>query len=69
MITFKASRGLTQMHVTEMLTLFEPANSLISSGLASLAVQKSLASKGDRALANRAPWLWLNLPREIRLTE
>ena len=70
LITFKARRGLAPSYITDMLTPYEPARSLRSSGGALLAVPKSrLKSKGDRAFSIRAPRLWNDLPEEIRLAE
>ena len=68
LIIFKACLGLALSYITEILTLYEAACSLRSSGGALLAVLKSrFKSKGDRAFAIRAPRLWNNLPEEIRL--
>jgi len=45
-------------------------DTLRSSGGSLLAIPKwRLESKGDRALAIRAPRLWNDLPEEIRLPE
>ena len=68
LITFKARMGLAPSYITDMLTPYEPARSLRSLGGAFLVFPKSrLKCRGDCAFAIRAPQLWNNLPKEIRL--
>jgi len=56
--------------ILDLVIPYEPSRSLRSSGRGLLSVPESrMQSKGDRALAIRAPRLWNNLPEDIRLSE
>ena len=70
LFVFKARHGLAPVYISDILSSYEPARSLRSTGKALLAVPGSrLKTKGDRAFAIRAPRLWNGLPEEIRFAE
>ncbi|KAF7659907.1 hypothetical protein LDENG_00291120 [Lucifuga dentata] len=53
-----------------MLTSYEPARSLRSSGSSLLTITKSnLKTKGDRAFMIRVPKVWNDLPEDLKLAK
>ncbi len=66
LITYKALDGLTPQYISDLLSLYDPACTLRSSGRGLLSVPDSrLKTKGDRAFEVRALRLWNTLPEEI----
>ncbi len=67
LITYKALKGLTPQYISDLLSPYDPARVLRSSGRGLLSVPDSrLKTKEDRAFEIRAPRLWNTLPEEIR---
>lgn len=65
--SYKEPNGLTTLYISELLSLYDPAPTLRSSGRGLPIVPDSqLMTKEDRAFELRTPRLWNTLPEEIR---
>ncbi len=66
LITYKTLNGLTPQYISDLLSRYDSARTLRSSGRNLLSVANSrLKTKGDRAFEIRALRLWNTLPVEI----
>ena len=66
LLTWKALHGFAPSYIENLISEYTPSRSLRSSGMNLLVAQRTRSSFGDRAFTAAAPYLWNQLPAQIR---
>ena len=66
LLTWKALHGCSPSYLVDLISEYTPARSLRSSGQNLLVAGRTKSSYGDRAFMASAPYLWNQLPADIR---
>ena len=66
LLTWKALHGFAPSYIENLISEYMPSRSLRSSGMNLLVAQRTRSSFGDRAFTAAAPYLWNQLPAQIR---
>ena len=67
-LTYKCLHGLAPQYLSDLLSVYNPSRTLRSSSSMQLVVPKTkLSSYGDRSFAKVAPFLWNNIPVNVKM--
>ena len=67
LLTFKCVHGTAPVYLSQLIEIYQPARSLRSEGQVLLKKTKSRTKTyGDRSFQHCAPYLWNNLPQDVR---